>query len=861
MQPSFAYPASPRVIHRSTSRPLLPFAPTPLPSDAQTGALVRPSTPLNWTPSSRSLTPKSSPSKPSLKISLSTNSSGAQSRSDSSDDDYGLGQYCFPPSLPIHDGIKTIRPLNFRSKCKQMSIADLRRAIIDIGARPESVTSSISSGDKPEPYPYKEWSDDVFEPLQHLGEGVGGTVHEVRDTRTGRIMARKTITTREAPMKQLVRELTMITTISHPNITHFFGAYMSPSSSEVKVVMELCEGRSLEAVGERIKRRKGRVGEKVAGRLAEGVLQGLAYLHAKHLIHRDIKPSNILISKQGIVKLCDFGVSGELVKSQADTYTGTACYMAPERIQGHEYSIRADVWSAGLSILELVQNRFPFPKDLPPIDLMIHISRSEPPRLEDEFSTHWSDAMKDFVKVSLTVNPTVRPSPKVMLTHPWIVRVMKYKVDMAQWISEVWGWNATKPLQISKENSGRNVNTRSSLPAWFRPRAIHIALEFAVIVVGAGIAGPILAIFLKLRGYEPVIFERLDGVEQAGLSMILQPNGLRVLSQIPGFVSTIPGKSIERMLQYSTLPEDLGVLGESDIPNRLPSCYGFGMLAVERVAFHRVIVDAAISHGIEVNWGHQLTSLEQSDDSVRAIFENGKSATGTFVVGCDGLHSGTRIALFGKEKADFTGLCQAGGLSPTPDVLKAHATVANYYGNAAHMIAYPISDTHTSWAVTTREKELKETWGTVSAETAEDFINNSAASHWDNGPRQMLKTTNKLVKYGLYDRPELKTWHKGRVVLLGDAAHPTSPHLGQGANQAFEDIQKLTSLLDEYNPNRTSLSTSVLATIFEAYEKSAHPPLCNPSERNAIYRDIMKDDESVAKVYAVTYGDVAKEKL
>ncbi len=96
------------------------------------------------------------------------------------------------------------------------------------------------------------------------------------------------------------------------------------------------------------------------------VLQGLAYLHSKKVIHRDIKPSNILLSRQGVVKVCDFGVSGELIGSRAGTFTGTM-----------EYTIRADVWSTGLSMLELVQNRFPFPADLAPLDLIVHILTSE----------------------------------------------------------------------------------------------------------------------------------------------------------------------------------------------------------------------------------------------------------------------------------------------------------------------------------------------------------------------------------------------------------------------------------------------------------------------------------------------------
>ncbi|TFY62248.1 hypothetical protein EVG20_g6769, partial [Dentipellis fragilis] len=391
----------------------------------------------------------------------------SQARNASPTDAFGGGYYGGPPlsvPAPVNDDDldeATIRP-PMQTTTKPPSMDDVRRTITEIETRSSSAPVTLPGEEKRQTYPHTEWSDEVLEETARLGEGAGGAVHEVKDIRTGILMARKTITTREAPMKQLIRELGVITSISHVNIIHFYGAYMSPSSSEIKVVMEVCEGKSLEAVGKRIKERGARVGEKVAGRLAEGVLQGLAYLHSKKLIHRDIKPSNILLSREGVVKLCDFGVSGELIQSMAGTFTGTSMYMAPERLSGLDYSIRADVWSTGLSLLELVQNRFPFAADLPPIELMIHVTQSEPPQLEDEAGVHWSDEMKDFIKETLRVDPALRPPPEEMLSHPWVVNLMKQEINMARWIREVWGW--PKPSRKSKDSSSRPSSSRSAAP-------------------------------------------------------------------------------------------------------------------------------------------------------------------------------------------------------------------------------------------------------------------------------------------------------------------------------------------------------------------------------------------------------------
>ncbi|KAG1777653.1 hypothetical protein EV702DRAFT_1099798 [Suillus placidus] len=339
-----------------------------------------------------------------------------------------------------------------------------------------------------------------------------------------------------------------------------------------------------------------------------------------------------------------------------------------------------------------------------------------------------------------------------------------------------------------------------------------------VLVVGAGIAGPVLAIFLKIKGYDPIVYERLPSPGESGLSFLLQPNGLRVLSLIPGLLEQIPGHSPDRMIHCSSLDGKEDILVDNDIsPDTMRERFGFPLIGVRRAEFQRLLIDTAEKHGIEIKWGHQAIEFEQSEDAVEVTFANGIKDTASFVVGCDGLHSNTRIALFGKEKASFTGLAQFGGLSPTPPALQGKFALVNHYGNGRHMVSYPVAEDKHSWAITTRETEVKEDWKIQHIEQQNE-IRGGPLSDWGFGAGDLVKTGQKIVKYGLYDRPELKSWFKGRIVLLGDAAHPTSPHLGQGANQAFEDIYHIMRLLKKYNPSASQLSTELLSQVFIDYQ-------------------------------------------
>ncbi|KAI2128110.1 Protein kinase C signaling pathway involved MAPKK protein [Ophidiomyces ophidiicola] len=288
--------------------------------------------------------------------------------------------------------------------------------------------------------------------LDSLGEGAGGAVTRCVLKGGKTVFALKVITTDPNPdvKKQIFRELNFNKDCASEHICRYYGAFMDRSSSTISIAMEFCEGGSLDSVYKEVKKLGGRTGEKVLGKVAEGVLNGLTYLHGRKIIHRDIKPSNILLCRTGQVKLCDFGVSGEFgTKGDANTFIGTSYYMAPERITGQSYTITSDVWSLGVTLLETAQHRFPFPADgtvMQPraglIDLLTYIVRQPIPKLKDEPQNgiYWSDNFKYFIECCLEKEPPRRATPWRMLEHPWMVEMKNKKVNMAHFLKQVWDW-------------------------------------------------------------------------------------------------------------------------------------------------------------------------------------------------------------------------------------------------------------------------------------------------------------------------------------------------------------------------------------------------------------------------------------
>lgn len=194
--------------------------------------------------------------------------------------------------------------------------------------------------------------------------------------------------------------------------------------------------------------------EDILGMTSLAVVKALDYLKTMlNIIHRDVKPSNILLDLQGHIKLCDFGISGQLVDSIAKTRdAGCKPYMAPERIdpmssrQG-SYDIRSDVWSFGITLIELATGKFPYPKWKSVFDQLTQVVKGDPPRLSNKDGGNFSDEMLAFTNVCLTKDVTRRPKYRELLKHPFILRYEEKQVDVGSWLSRIL---AQAPLNFDR---------------------------------------------------------------------------------------------------------------------------------------------------------------------------------------------------------------------------------------------------------------------------------------------------------------------------------------------------------------------------------------------------------------------------
>ncbi len=279
-----------------------------------------------------------------------------------------------------------------------------------------------------------------LELLDELGKGNYGTVRKVKHTQTHVEMAMKEIRLEldESKLNGIIMELDILHRATAPQIVEFYGAFFIESC--VYYCMEYMNAGSLDKLyGER-----GSVPEDVLARITGSMVRGLSFLKDHlQIMHRDVKPTNVLINSRGQVKLCDFGVSGQLEKSLAKTNIGCQSYMAPERIKGESqnllgtYTVASDVWSLGLSMVETTLGTYPYPPEtysnvFAQLQAIVH---GDPPELPSDL---YSETARDFVAKCLEKIPARRPTYAQLLKHDFLTQDEakgETGVDMVGWVA------------------------------------------------------------------------------------------------------------------------------------------------------------------------------------------------------------------------------------------------------------------------------------------------------------------------------------------------------------------------------------------------------------------------------------------
>ena len=323
-----------------------------------------------------------------------------------------------------------------------------------------------------------------------------------------------------------------------------------------------------------------------------------------------------------------------------------------------------------------------------------------------------------------------------------------------------------------------------------------------VAIVGGGIGGLFAANALCAKGVQVSLYEQAPAIGEVGAGVFLTPNSVRHLQRI-GLEPAVEkwGARVGHDSRY--FRHDGAPIAPVQVTDSAGWNATFGLHRADLVDLLAEALPAGVLH-----CGHRCIAFEQDGNMARVSFANGASAQADLIIGADGIHSELRPYVYASSEPVFSGSVAYRGLVPherVPDWPTDRWQM--WLGTGRHFLAFPVRAGKLINYVgfVPSDTEMKESW---TAPGDPDVLRRAFAG-WDPRIHRLLNEVQQTFRWALYDREPLPIWTSKRLTLLGDAAHPMLPHLGQGANQSIEDGMALATILA--HADRASAPQALLA--------------------------------------------------
>jgi FAD-dependent urate hydroxylase len=343
--------------------------------------------------------------------------------------------------------------------------------------------------------------------------------------------------------------------------------------------------------------------------------------------------------------------------------------------------------------------------------------------------------------------------------------------------------------------------------------------ERKALIVGCGIAGPVLAMFLKRAGIDSVIYEgRPDPKDEAGYFLNLAPNGLDVLDTL----------GIKEDIEAAGTPTT-SIVFQNHRAKRLGENSETTTL-LKRGLLNKTLREQAIRRGVAVEFGKRLKDIEITPQrTVIARFEDGTEARGDFLVGCDGIHSQTRRSIMPDAPMPrYAGIIDTGGFTSTAGVPPSGGVTRMTFGTKGFFGYQVVPSGEIFWfqnSAQATEPDRKKLEAIANAQYRQKLLDMHRHDH-EPIAKIIRSTESRIGRWPSYDMPSLPAWYEGPVCLIGDAAHATLPSAGQGASMAMEDAIVLAKCLRDLPDAERAFAA------FETLRKDRVEKLVKEARRN-----------------------------